>query len=465
MKARENEMQFLFVLSDLILLNFSFLSLYLIFQFKFFQPIDIYLVHLVGNFSWVLAHLFIRKQILFSNRRFRVRFYRLIKRLGVFILIVGLMFVPLEPLIGHAWYYLLAACVTFAFLKLGANYIYYRILRYKYKSSSYTKRSLLVGTNDTMQRVRKILKANPILRYRVVGVLADKGDENPGETEVLGTFDQFEHWVKEEKIHAVFKAVQHNDDLQLCGTTADTLLQTCNRLGVRLYYVPVNPQLETGDIHEEKIDGILLYNPQKIPLDIVENQVKKRIFDLVFSGLVIVFLLSWMYPLLGLIIKLSSKGPVLFTQRRTGINNVEFDCYKFRSMKPNAQADVLQASANDPRITRIGKFMRKTNIDELPQFLNVFKGDMSVVGPRPHMVAHTEQYSALISNYLVRHHVRPGITGWAQINGYRGETKELWKMEKRVDYDRFYIQQWTFDWDFVIVWKTVFALKAFNNAG
>ena len=459
-------MQFLFVLSDLILLNASFLSLYLLFSFTFHQsPIDIYLVHLAGNFSWVLAHLFIHKKILFSKRRFSVRFYRLVKRLGVFFVIVVLMFIPLKPLIGDSWQYLLAGCVTFALVKLGANYIYYRILRYKNKRSSYTKRSLLVGTNETMLQVRKILKANPILRYRVVGMLADNDHKPDRKIDLIGHFNDFEQWVKREKIHAVFKTVQSVGDLQHCGTSSDTLLQTCNRLGVRLYYVPANPELETGDIREEKIDGILLYNPQRIPMDIIENQVKKRIFDLAFSGLVIVFLLSWLYPLLGVIIKISSKGPVLFTQRRTGINNVEFDCYKFRSMKPNAQADVLQAITNDPRITRIGKFMRKTNIDELPQFFNVFKGDMSVVGPRPHMVAHTEQYSALISNYLVRHYVRPGITGWAQINGYRGETKELWKMEKRVEYDRYYMQHWTFDWDFVIVWKTVFGIKAFNNAG
>jgi len=465
MKARENEMQFLFVLSDLILLNFSFLSLYLLFSFSYYQSIDIYLVHLVGNFSWVLGHLFIRKKILYNNRRFRVRFYRLIKRLGVFFVIVAILFVPLEPLIGDIWQYLMAACITFALLKLGANYLYYRILRYKYKRSSYTKRSLLVGTNETMQRVRRILKANPILRYRVVGFLYDEGEIPEKNVEVLGQYSDLEHWVKEKKIHAVFKVVTDNNNMKLCGSSSDTLLQTCNRLGVRLYYVPANHHIETGDIQEEKIDDIVLFNPQRIPLDIIENQVKKRIFDLAFSGLVIVFLLSWLYPILGIIIKLSSKGPVIFTQRRTGINNVAFDCYKFRSMNLNAQADVLQATNNDPRITAIGKFMRKTNIDELPQFLNVFKGDMSVIGPRPHMVTHTNQYSALINNYLVRHYVKPGVSGWAQINGFRGETKELWKMEKRVEYDRYYIQNWTFDWDFIIVWKTLFALKAFNNAG
>jgi len=220
------------------------------------------------------------------------------------------------------------------------------------------------------------------------------------------------------------------------------------------------------DVSEDKYDicklaNIVVFNPQYIPMDSVENQVIKRMFDLVFSGFVIVFILSWLYPITALLIKLSSKGPVLFVQKRTGVNGITFNCYKFRSMLVNPDADLKQAVEDDPRITKIGKFIRKTNIDELPQFFNVFKGEMSVVGPRPHMLAHTEQYSALIDNYLVRHYVKPGITGWAQVNGYRGETDELWKMEKRVEYDKEYIENWSLDWDCVIVWKTVFALKAF----
>jgi lipopolysaccharide/colanic/teichoic acid biosynthesis glycosyltransferase len=174
--------------------------------------------------------------------------------------------------------------------------------------------------------------------------------------------------------------------------------------------------------------------------------------------------MSWLYPIIGILIKLSSKGPVLFTQKRTGINKNVFNCYKFRSMRPNEDADKKQATGNDPRITRIGRFLRKTNLDEFPQFINVFKGEMSVVGPRPHMLAHTEKYSALIDEYLVRHYVKPGITGWAQVNGYRGETDELWKMEKRVEFDKEYLMTWSFEKDFVIVWRTVFDLKAFMNA-
>jgi exopolysaccharide biosynthesis polyprenyl glycosylphosphotransferase len=288
-------------------------------------------------------------------------------------------------------------------------------------------------------------------------------DDTPGKN-VLGTRDELRRVVQEHNIHVIFVTIKSPKELiPYCDINKD-LLHTCNQLGVRLFYVPENEAIETHKYDVDKLDGITVINPQKIPMDMIENQIKKRIFDLVFSGLVIFFLLSWLYPLMALLIKLSSKGPVLFKQKRTGINKINFECYKFRSMRMNEEADLKQATEDDPRITNIGKFLRKTNIDELPQFLNVFKGDMSVVGPRPHMLAHTDKYSALVEDYLVRHYVKPGITGWAQINGFRGETDQLWKMEKRVEMDKEYIQNWSLDWDIMIVWKTIFDLKAFMNA-
>ena len=160
------------------------------------------------------------------------------------------------------------------------------------------------------------------------------------------------------------------------------------------------------------------------------------------------------YIIVGCIIKITSPGPIFFKQKRNGINGEEFWCYKFRSMKVNLDADKIQATKNDPRKTKFGNFMRKTNIDELPQLINVFLGDMSLVGPRPHMVKHTEEYSQLIDTYMVRHFVKPGITGWAQVTGYRGETKELHQMEGRVKADIWYMEHWSFILDLNIIYKT-----------
>ncbi|MGI4886625.1 MAG: exopolysaccharide biosynthesis polyprenyl glycosylphosphotransferase [Janthinobacterium lividum] len=191
----------------------------------------------------------------------------------------------------------------------------------------------------------------------------------------------------------------------------------------------------------------------------------KRLFDIAFALLVLLLLLSWLIPLMALIIKLESKGPAFFKQLRTGKDNQPFYCFKFRSMHVNNEANHKQASKGDARITRVGAFMRKTNIDELPQFLNVLLGEMSIVGPRPHMLKHTEEYSQVVHGFMERHTVTPGITGLAQVRGFRGETKETIAMAKRVKIDVWYIRNWSFLLDLKIVVLTVVqAIKGQDNA-
>lgn len=204
---------------------------------------------------------------------------------------------------------------------------------------------------------------------------------------------------------------------------------------------------------------------RKEPLESIGNRFKKRAFDILFSLAVIVFLMSWLYPLIAILIKSQSKGPVLFRQLRSGRNDEPFWCYKFRSMKMNNDSDKKQATKDDDRITTIGKFLRKSSLDELPQFFNVLMGDMSVVGPRPHMLRHTEEYKAIISQFMVRHFLKPGITGWAQVNGLRGETKEDSAMQKRVQHDIWYLENWTAMLEVKIIFMTVInMLKGEENA-
>ncbi|MDE7135619.1 MAG: exopolysaccharide biosynthesis polyprenyl glycosylphosphotransferase [Muribaculaceae bacterium] len=180
----------------------------------------------------------------------------------------------------------------------------------------------------------------------------------------------------------------------------------------------------------------------------------KRAFDVLFSSVALLCSPIVFIPV-AIAIKLDSPGPVFFRQKRTGYLGNEFYCYKFRTMRVNKNADSVQATKDDARKTKLGNFLRHSSIDELPQFWNVLKGDMSVVGPRPHMLAHTEEYRRLIDQYMVRHLVKPGITGWAQILGYRGATDEIWKMEKRVDSDVWYIEHWSFMLDMKIIVKTL----------
>jgi putative colanic acid biosynthesis UDP-glucose lipid carrier transferase len=196
-----------------------------------------------------------------------------------------------------------------------------------------------------------------------------------------------------------------------------------------------------------------LNNDFATPLDRAFNVVLKRMFDIVFSALFLLTLFPFIYLILGIAIKLSSPGPVFFVQERTGKRGRIFRCYKFRSMRINA--DTRQATVDDPRTTRLGRFIRRTNLDELPQFINVFKGDMSVVGPRPHPLWLNDKFSPMIENYMVRYFVKPGITGWAQVNGARGETKRVEDMEGRVAKDLWYLKNWTFPLDISIIFKTI----------
>jgi len=225
---------------------------------------------------------------------------------------------------------------------------------------------------------------------------------------------------------------------------------------IRIYMVPEFKNNHLGSYYVDVIHEMPFLKLIKEPLSNPKKQLLKRSFDILFSLFVIIFLLSWLMPIVALIIKLESKGPIFFLQKRSGLKNKPFDCVKFRSMAVNEIADLQIAKKNDSRITKFGAFMRKTSIDELPQFINVFLGDMSVVGPRPHMLSQTEQYSKITKKYMTRHIVKPGITGWAQVMGSRGEIFSDRDMERRIEKDIWYIQHWTFFLDLKIIFLTFY---------
>jgi len=232
---------------------------------------------------------------------------------------------------------------------------------------------------------------------------------------------------------------------------------------VNVHLVIDEPYLNSRHLSLGHYGQTPVINLKLSPLDQLSNQLIKRAFDIVFSLFVIVFILSWLYPLLAILIKINSRGPVLFNQERTGLNNQAFMCHKFRTMKINAEADSIQATQNDPRITSVGRFLRNTSLDELPQFINVFSGEMSVVGPRPHMLKHTEQYKKEVGKFMLRHAIKPGITGLAQAKGYRGEIKNIQLLEGRVKYDRFYVENWSLYLDIKIIFMTLVAIFQKHN--
>ena len=242
------------------------------------------------------------------------------------------------------------------------------------------------------------------------------------------------------------------------------LIKIAEKNAVDFFYVPQISRNITRRFELFSVGNVPVMSLRPNPLNNVMNKFIKRIADFMFSSVVLILSPVILIPV-AVAIKLSSKGPVFFKQKRTGYRGEEFTCYKFRTMRLNNDSDKKQATKNDPRKTKVGEFLRKTSIDELPQFYNVWRGDMSIVGPRPHMVKHTQDYSAIIDKYMLRHIVKPGITGWAQVNGYRGQTEKVWQMEKRVEYDVWYTENWNLMLDVKIVFLTVYnALHGEKNA-
>jgi Undecaprenyl-phosphate glucose phosphotransferase len=458
MRSSENDLLFIYLTIDLVILNLAILftgwvSFYLFDRSSL--EMSIYLLH--GNLSWVLTYFIFAKRNLYLRDGYLNRVWRISKRILVFLVVSSVLaFIAMPKSYSRTFF--LEYTLLFYVGKLIFYRFLYSFMKYKRKKGLNTVRVAIVGMNDTSQFLRQLIESNPMLGYKFVGFVSSKEGEG---LEVLGKKEDLENIIREQAIQLVFVSLSIFSE----ENRGKEYLKICNRLGIRLRFVPENQQWFKSRINMESLGGLMILNPQRIPLDDVSSRVWKRLFDIAFSSLVILLLFSWLFPILIILIKLESKGPAFFVQKRTGINNRTFNCIKFRSMKVNGQSDERQATQNDDRITPLGKFMRKTNIDELPQFFNVLWGQMSVVGPRPHMLKHTEQYSTLIDHYLSRHYVKPGITGWAQIRGYRGNTDELWKMEKRVKYDMEYIENWTFVWDLKIIWFTVFGSNAYKNAG
>ncbi len=243
------------------------------------------------------------------------------------------------------------------------------------------------------------------------------------------------------------------------------LAQAAETNMIRFKFVPDFHLFVNRNIHIDFVDDIPILSLRSEPLDDITARIKKRLFDIVFSFFVITLILSWLVPVMAILIKLNSKGPVFFVQLRSGRDNKAFPCYKFRTLKVNKEADTKQVTLNDTRITRLGKFLRKTNLDELPQFFNVFVGSMSVVGPRPHMLRHTEDFSRILNEYMIRHFVKPGVTGWAQVHGFRGEIKQKDQLRKRIEHDIWYLENWSLWLDLRIIFLTIYVtIKGDKNA-
>ncbi|MEP3837372.1 MAG: undecaprenyl-phosphate glucose phosphotransferase [Algibacter sp.] len=307
------------------------------------------------------------------------------------------------------------------------------------------RKVIVIGSNDKARQLIKTFNTRLDYGYKFEAKFSVKDKDF--------SLDNCFNYIIDNSIDEIYFSVSELSNKQI-----NRLIDFADNNLRELKFIPDNKEIYSKKLKYEYYDYIPILSLRAIPLQEPLSKLVKRLFDIVFSLFIIVFVLSWLTPIIALLIKLESKGPVFFKQSRNGFNYKEFDCYKFRSMTPNKNAHLHQATKGDLRITKMGAFIRKTSIDELPQFFNVLFGDMSVVGPRPHMVSHTNMYAQRIDKFMVRHFVKPGITGLAQVSGFRGEIETDKDIINRVKYDIFYIENWSLLLDIKIT------IQTFTNA-
>jgi putative colanic acid biosynthesis UDP-glucose lipid carrier transferase len=334
--------------------------------------------------------------------------------------------------------------VSFFCIAIFKYLMFFFLKRYRSIFKGNIRKTIILGKTPQSESLEKFLIDTPFYGFINKKIICFK---DRSKLDIEAIFD----YISNEEIDEIFCSISelNNEDLLAIVNYADNNLKVVK-------FIPDRSKVLSKKLRHDYYGIIPILTFRTIPLDDPLSALLKRVFDIVFSLAVIVLILSWLTPLIALVIKVESKGSVFFTQSRNGYNFKSFKCFKFRSMVVNPKADLEQVTRGDARITIFGQLLRKTSLDEMPQFFNVLKGDMSVVGPRPHMLSHTDMYAKKIDKFMVRHFVKPGITGLAQVSGFRGEVETDKDIIGRVQHDIFYIENWSFFLDLKIIFQTLY---------
>ncbi|WP_241502262.1 exopolysaccharide biosynthesis polyprenyl glycosylphosphotransferase [Hymenobacter glacialis] len=374
-----------------------------------------------------------------------------------FVMVMAFVFNGFFPL---PQVFLYSAILYFAEGLLFNRLLFLAIRLWVSNKAYFHRRIIILGYNSLSRKLAAHLAIEEP-NARIVGFIDETGNvPKVSSMPVFSGISNTMHIAGMQNITEIFSTVMPEDNNEIYQ-----LMKQADKALIRFRIVPNFASVINRPVHMDYIRDIPILSERKEPLEEVINRVQKRIFDIAISSVAIVFVLSWLAPLLSLIIYATSPGPVFFAQWRNGKNNRPFRCFKFRSMAVSSESDSRQATRNDVRVTSIGRFMRKTSLDEFPQFINVLLGNMSIVGPRPHMLEHTKRFSAQEEHYMVRQFAKPGITGWAQTNGYRGEITDVKQIQKRVQYDLWYLENWSLALDLKITFLTIYnGLKGDSKA-
>ena len=435
---------------DLLILNLILYVCCIICSGNIYTEISFWQLHVTCSMTYLLVSG--SESVILHHRK--VRAYQIVRNvfraIGCFAIFFLLIFYSrlIQGKLVIFCLFILMSFLCISFYRL----ILRKIVQMWRRKGKNLKHVVLVGAQYNTLELYKSLAEDTSTGYRVEGYFSDlPSDKFPETCPYLGVPEDVISWLEK---HPYVQQLYCN----LPSARRDLIvpiIDFCENHLVHFYSLPNLYNYHHHRVYFNLIGNVPYLSLRNDPLQKTENRFLKRTFDLFFSGLFLCTLFPIVLLVVTIITKITMPGPIFFRQKRNGLNDKEFYCYKFRSMKVNADADKIQATKDDPRKTKWGNIMRKTSLDELPQFINVFKGEMSVVGPRPHMLKHTEEYSQLIDKYMVRHFVKPGITGWSQVTGYRGETKELKDMEGRIKGDIWYIEHWNFWLDIYIIFKTV----------
>lgn len=380
-----------------------------------------------------------------------IKIISLIVKQFVFYTIIVLSFIGLFRSVDVSAFitlkYLISCFIIIGSIKLISYYI---LKQFRLYLKGNIRRVIIVGDGQGANELRTLFATKKDLGYKIIEV---NSPSNNNKGDLISDALQYVKWHKD--IDEIYCSIDEMTENQINQFVKYSSINKTN-----IKFIPNTKDYFTKSLNTQYYSYIPILSIREVALNNEINQIIKRSFDIVFSLIVIVCVLSWLVPLLGLLIKLESKGPIFFKHQRHGLNYNEFSCFKFRSLSNQKSNTVNHVKENDERVTKIGKFIRRTSIDELPQFFNSFIGNMSIVGPRPHMISYTSEYSKKIDKYkfTYRHSVKPGITGLAQVNGFRGEIKNDSDIVNRVKYDIFYIENWSLFLDIKIIFQTLINL-------
>ncbi|MEN8152916.1 MAG: undecaprenyl-phosphate glucose phosphotransferase [Acidobacteriota bacterium] len=472
MEGLRRSLYYIFLSVDLFILLVSYVTADLISKMRLPDSLNIKLIHftLPEIFTFlillILWYFFSKITTLYDeikNYNFISELLSLLKNIffqlaaGVF-----LLFALKDKVLSR---FFLMVFILILFLLTIISRIFFRIVRRNLtRKNKFLRRVIVVGSGESGTKYFESAGKGKLPGYTMIGVVKEKQNRSDGK-KYLGRFKDLKRILTEKNVDEVIIALKGGEEVEI-----DEILNITGNFPVRVRVIPDFFKFISNKFQISFFNNIPVIDVRNDPLDELHWRIVKRSFDIIFSVFFIVFIFSWLGIIISIAVKISSKGPVFFKQDRWGRKNKKITLYKFRSMiKESRDLDkkgkFVQAKKGDARITKVGKFLRKTSLDELPQFFNVLKGDMSVVGPRPHAVPQNIESRDKIKNYTLRHLVKPGITGWAQVSGLRGETKSSKEMEKRVAYDMFYIENWSFWFDVRIIFLTVWrGLKGDPNA-